>query len=99
MMSEVLPYLLMITCMLAQVSSTEGKSVIIHLSQYKKTYLCLHLSLLRNVNLKYIYEINQVEANFYWSVYVICHTPHEKFEDTKGVIRGHKPNKIENTMA
>ena len=51
------------------------------------------------MNLKYIYEINQVEANFYWSVYVVCHTPHEKFEDTKGVIRSHKSNKTDNTMA
>ena len=40
-----------------------------------------------------------MEANFYWSVYVVCHTPHEKFEDTKGVIRSHQSNKTDNTMA
>ena len=29
----------------------------------------------------------------------VCHTPQEKFEDTKGVIRSHKPNKTDNTMS
>ena len=48
------------------------------------------------MNLKYSYEINQVEANFYGSLYVACRTPQEKFKDTKGVIRGHQSNK---TMA
>jgi hypothetical protein len=52
------------------------------------------------VNLKYIYEINQVKANFYGlSIYVVYHTPKEIFEDTKGVIRSHKSNKTDNTMA
>jgi hypothetical protein len=38
------------------------------------------------VNLKYIYEINQVKANFYvLNLYVVYHTPIEKFEDTKRV--------------
>ena len=55
---------------------------------------------LRNVNLKYIYEINQVGTNFYiLSLYVVYHTPQEKFKDTKGVIRSHKPNKTDNTMS
>jgi hypothetical protein len=30
---------------------------------------------------------------------VVCHTPQEKFKDTKGVIRSHQSNKIDNTMA
>ena len=48
---------------------------------------------------KYIYEINQVKANFYvLSLYVVYHTPKEKFEDTKGVIRSHQSNKTDNTM-
>jgi hypothetical protein len=54
------------------------------LSQNEKTYICF----LRNVNLKYIYEINQVGTKFYvLSLYVVYHTPIEKFEDAKGVIR------------
>jgi hypothetical protein len=66
------------------------------LSQNEKTYICF----LRNVNLKYIYEINQVKANFYvLNLYVVYHTPIEKFEDTKRVIRGHQSNKTDNTMA
>ena len=66
------------------------------LSQNEKTYICF----LRNVNLKYIYEINQVKANFYvLSLYVVYHTPIEKCEDTKWVIRSHQSNKIENTMS
>ena len=51
------------------------------------------------MNLTYIYEIHQVESNFYGSLYVACHTPQEKFEDTKGVIRSHQSNKTDNTMA
>ena len=51
------------------------------------------------MNITYIYEINQVESNFYGSLYVVCHTPQEKFKDTKGVIRSHKSNKTDNTMA
>jgi hypothetical protein len=41
----------------------------------------------------------QVEANFYGSLYVVYHTPIEKFKDTKGVIRSHQSNKTDNTMA
>jgi hypothetical protein len=29
----------------------------------------------------------------------VCHTPQEKFEDTKEVIRSHQSNKTDNTMA
>ena len=29
----------------------------------------------------------------------VCHTPQEKFEDTKEVIRSHISNKTDNTMA
>ena len=51
------------------------------------------------MNLKYIYEINQVKANFYvLSLYVVYHTPKEKFEDTKEVIRSHQSEKTDNTM-
>jgi hypothetical protein len=77
-----------------------GRPGIIPLSQNKKTYICFHLLVLRNVNLKYIYEINQVKVNFYvLSWYVVCHIPQETFEDTKGVIRGHKSKKTDNAMA
>jgi hypothetical protein len=49
---------------------------------------------------KYIYEINQVKAKFYvLSLYVVYHTPIEKFEDTKEVIRSHQSKKTDNTMA
>jgi hypothetical protein len=77
-----------------------GRPGIIPLSQNKRTYICFHLMFLRNVNLKYIYEINQVGTNFYvLSLYVVYHTQQEMFYDTKGVIRSHKPNKTDNTMA
>ena len=29
----------------------------------------------------------------------VCHTPQEKFEDTKEVIRSHISNKTDNTMS
>ena len=49
-----------------------GRPGIIPLSQNEKTYICFHLIVLRNMNLKYIYEINQVKANFYvLSLYVV----------------------------
>jgi hypothetical protein len=77
-----------------------GRPGIIPLSQNEKTYICFHLIVLRNVNLKYIYEINQVGTKFYvLSLYVVYHTPIEKFEDAKGVIRSHQSNKTENTIA
>ena len=48
---------------------------------------------------KYIYEINQVKANFYvLNLYVVYHTSKENFEATKGVIRSHQSNKTDNTM-
>jgi hypothetical protein len=76
-----------------------GRPGIIPLSQNEKTYICFHLMFLRKVNLKYIYEINQVGTKFYvLSLYVVYHTPQEMFKDTKGVIRSYKPNKTENTM-
>jgi hypothetical protein len=76
-----------------------GRPGVIPLSQNGKTYICFHLIVLRNVNLKYIYEINQVKTKFYvLSLYVVYHTPIEKFEDTKGVIRSHQSNKTDNDL-
>ena len=77
-----------------------GRPGIIPLSQNEKTYICFHLIVLRNINIKYIYEINQVRTKFYaLSLYVVSHTPIEKFEDTKGVIRSDQSNKTDNTIA